>query len=696
MHYRMHTSPSGMRDLSLNVSYDSDTSDLLNDFYIPVLSKAVKYQRLAGFFSSSVLAVAARGLSSFIVNGGTMKLLVSARLQKTDVEAISKGYELKDVLSESIVNDLSTIEDELVKDHVKALAWMVRNGKLDIKVAVPLDTRGLPLDEGTIQQRGIFHQKIGILEDKNGDVLSFSGSVNESATAWTENIEEIKVFRSWIDGEMEHLKSDFQRFERYWYGNAKNMLVSDIPSAVQNKLIELAPDDITDIRLNLEYGKSAKKIKLRDYQQDCVAQWLKVGRGMVEMATGTGKTFVAIACIDQMQRRNEKLVVAISCPFIHLIEQWEKNLKVWNLQALKVFGGSNMWADKLMNTIHDVNNGYRKFAIIITTHDTFASDKFTDIISKIKAPTMLVADEVHGLGSSERRKGLLDAYKYRIGLSATPRRWFDDEGTEVIFEYFGDTIIEVTLKDAIPTFLTPYEYYPSFVDLTAEELQEYRNLTKRIARKYFTNKDNKEQKDKEIELLMIKRQRIIVNARNKMVEFERILDSLESISNCLVYCSPEQILEVQDILNRRGIVQHKFTAQEAMNERKEILESFESGTYQVLVAMKCLDEGVDVPATHTAIILASSTNSREFIQRRGRILRKHPGKEKATIYDIMVVPSLQPDPDPQLMELEGKIIRKELLRVMEFADCSGNPVETLNKIYPILKTYRIPIQEIKN
>lgn len=680
--------------LQLKASYDSIEDDIINNFYIPVLSKSISYRRLAGFFSSSALAVAARGISDFIANGGKMKLVAGAKLRKSDVEAIAKGLDPKTAISGFVIDDLNSIESEFVKDHVSALAWMVANKKLDIKVAVPVDEHGAVVDEQTVQERGIFHQKVGIFEDEDGNIISFSGSVNETAMGWLYNVEEFKVFRSWIDGEVEHLKSDFQKFERYWYSFSKNVVVLDVPTAIKDKLIEMAPDNFDVLRPKLESWKQRKEIKLRDYQERCVHNWIEHGgTGLVEMATGTGKTYAALASLKELQKKEDHLAVVIAVPFTHLVKQWIKNLHEWNYSGIEAFGSSNSWTDTLMNEVFDINGGISRLLIVVTTHSTFASKKFIEIMSQVKIPMLLIGDEVHGLGAEKTRNGLLNTYIYRIGLSATPRRWLDDEGTEILVNYFGDTVFEFSLKDAIPKYLVPYEYYPHFVELTPTELEEYREYTRKIAKQYFATKD-KELERTGLDLLMIQRQRIVVDAENKMTEFEQILDSIgESIHHCLVYCSPAQIDTVQDILNERGILQHKFTAKEDAVEREDILDRFSKGMeLRALVAMRCLDEGVDVPSTQMAIFLASSGNPKQFIQRRGRILRKFPYKQKAIIHDIIVVPSMSASIEPEMYEIERKILQRELRRFDEFAKASMNPDYTLNKVYPIQQRYKITLE----
>lgn len=677
-------------ELELKPDYDSESDDILNEFYIPVLSKSKRYYRLAGFFSSSALAVAAKGISGFIRNEGTMRLIAGARLQQADLDAIKEGKEnTEKVLSEIMLRDLQQIENEIIYHHVRALAWLVAKGYLDIKIAVVMDRYGQPVDYETALKRGIFHQKVGIFEDKDGNFISFSGSVNETATAWEDNIEEFKVFRSWMDGEVQHLTSDNMKFEKYWYGQTDRLKVYDVPTAVRDRLIDLAPDDIRTLKIE----HANERPKLRGYQNDAIGAWLaNSGRGIFEMATATGKTFTALGCLTELLKKDPKLVVVITCPFTHLIEQWKENLKIFGFNCIEAFADSSSWENRLANNVFDYNNGRIQTLVVVTTHDTFSSKKLMNILRPISGRILLIADEVHGLGSPERRKGLMSIYNFRLGLSATPTRWFDEEGTEIIMDFFKKVVFEFPLGKAIESgYLSRYEYYPYLVELTLSEFEEYQKLTKKIAAEYQRTKD-KARRSELLNLYCIIRQKIIVNASEKYKAFNQILDDLNDFSHCLIYCSPQQIEGVQDILNQHGIVQHKFTAEENPNERKELLASFAKGHYKALVAMKCLDEGVDVPSTRIAIIMASSTNPREFIQRRGRILRLSLGKDKATIYDIIVVPTISGSIDPEFYELEAKIMMNELRRYSEFARSAVNSGLAYAKIAPVASKYHVILE----
>jgi superfamily II DNA or RNA helicase len=286
----------------------------------------------------------------------------------------------------------------------------------------------------------------------------------------------------------------------------------------------------------------------------------------------------------------------------------------------------------------------------------------------------------------QRRNGLIDEYDFRLGLSATPKRWFDDEGTKRIFDYFGDVVFEFSLKSAIDAgFLTPYVYKPYFTFLTNDELDNYEAETKKISKAYYCSKDEVE-KNEMYTLLCIKRQKIIRNAVNKFEIFKEILADNRDLKHCLIYCSPQQIDQVQWILNDRNVIQHKFTESEGTHpeerfsgksERDNLIEQFSVGVFHALVSMKCLDEGVDVPPARIAIMLDNSGNPREYIQRRGRVLRRYPGKEYAVIYDIIVEPTIRQSMPEELRALERKMITKELSRYRDFANSAKNSEECL-------------------
>jgi superfamily II DNA or RNA helicase len=700
--------PETLKDVALRDTYDSDSDDTLGEFFIPVLGAATKYHRLAGFFSSSVLAVAARGMSRFIRNGGKMELLCCARLTKRDVEAISGAVvDPNRIISESSIRELSTLEDAFVRDHVAALAWMVANGRLEIKVALVLDENGVPLDSTAVDDEALFHQKVGILEDAEGNSLSFSGSDNESAKGWMRHVEEFKVFRAWEPAERHYYDSDVRKFEKFWKGAGERTLVLDIPEALRKKLIDLAPSDVSSLNLekwSARTRNNTRAVRLWPHQLEAVDKWVAHDkRGIFAMATGTGKTQAALECLRRTLTESSSLLTVLAMPYSHLLRQWESEYERSGIQVPSVVVDSSNqdWRNQVADRLLDLENGSLKSLIIFTTHDSLGAIPLQKLLGERKIPQikrLLIVDEVHGVGSQERRHGLLNSYDYRLGLSATPERYFDEEGSAVIAEFFGGEIYAFSLRQAIDTrnpatgesFLTPYIYRPRTTELTPTELQKYSQLTDHISRLYHPA-----QKDPELEKTLLRlyfnRQDILNNAASKLPALESILRELSPVQHCLIYCSPQQKVPIQRLLNRLGIAQHKFTLEEGVtpsekyggiSEREFLLQEFTRGTYQALVAMKCLDEGVDVPQAAIGILVSSTGNPREFIQRRGRLLRRFPGKDRAVIYDLIcVVPRDKAAGQGTYGEEESKIRRKETARYLEFARDATNSVDCLNLLY---------------
>lgn len=684
------------KDLNLQIKYDSDNSDILNEFYIPVLSNSSMYFRISGFFSSTSLAISARGIGEFIKNNGKMKLICSAILSEDDYKKMKEVYETpEDLLEEKFLVDLNNLSNIFIKSNLAALGFMLANGNLEIKIAIPNDCSGM------------LHSKIGIMVDSFGDMISFSGSDNETANGWIHNIEEFKVFKSWVDGQKEYFFEDLDNFYKYWNNDASKMNIVDLPEAINDELIKLAPNDSSDVCVYEDFesevaetvnSSSVKnEITLRDYQTEAINNWLLAEKkGIFEMATGTGKTFTGLGCMDKVKKeyilKGKPLLIVIAAPTSHLVDQWEKDVSKFNVDyIIKAYSSNSTWKTKISDLLLDLRIGEFNNLVILTTHSTLSKDYFHDYLSQINVDRLLIVDEVHGIGSKNQRLALNDAlYKYRLGLSATPERWNDEEGNYEIKSFFGDVVYKFTLSDALirinpetgKTFLTPYEYYPIFVELTDEEFAEYRYYSGLIAQLYIKLKksrgNNQAVFDKIEEYLYI-RQRILNVAENKYGALKDLIDDLncktDPLNDLIIYChNTNQLEKVNSILNSKSILRHKFTGEESISERLSLLDKFSSGSIQSLVAMKCLDEGVDVPSAKTAIIMASTSNPREYIQRRGRILRRNDNKDLAIIYDMVISFSKKQimSLDNQEKELEIKIMEKESKRYREFARDAEN------------------------
>lgn len=700
----------GLRGLELKQCYDSDEDDILDDFYIPALSVSNRYRRIAGFFSSSALAVAAQGIGAFIRRGGIMQILCSARLTEADLNAVRRGESsTQQVMEQSALRELNQLENEVIQDHVRALGWMVAQKRLQIKVALVRDEHGNVLPAESASEHLLFHQKVGILEDDVGDSISFSGSDNESAKGWTEHVEEFKVFRSWRPQEAGWFLPDLAKFQKFWENRGFRTEVYPVSEAVERRLIELAPRDIEELRLlSLARPRTLRRSVPRLFAHQLAAVeawWGNDRRGVLEMATGTGKTFTALECVKRVMRDESSLVTVVSCPYDHLVKQWSDDVDEYGITCQTIVADSSApgWKDRLANLLSDIRTGVSHKLIVLTTHTTLSSDDFASIIQRCNVPLMLVVDEVHGIGAPKRQTGLLDVYVFRLGLSATPKRYFDDEGTAAIFAYFGKTVYEFTLGQAIhtvnpatnKTFLTPYEYRPFFAHLDKDELEKYEAETRKIARTYYRATRDSERREL-FQLLCIKRQEIVKNANAKYKALESILDGLGGrLEHCLIYCSDQQIDTVLGVLRRRGVNYHAFTMSEGttpsseyggLSQREFLIQGLGDGTYQVLVAMKCLDEGVDIPTAEVGILLASSGNPKEFIQRRGRILRRPSPpttKEKAVLFDVIIAPARLGTGDVDFDSLEREIFRKELVRYREFADDATNSLACLNLLHEV-------------
>ncbi len=679
-----------LKELNPKPTYWSDVDDLLQDFYIPALSASIRYCRIAGFFSSNTLAIAARGLAPFIANHGEMFLITSIILSQDDKESIEEALKSTE---DKILKDISELEDKLKTNHVKMLCWMVKNNKLKIKVA--------------LIKEGILHQKIGILHDKNGDILSFSGSENETAHGWLYNDETFHVFTSWKEGDVEHLNGDLRQFQQLWDGKTKKSKIYPISEAFENKLIKLAPKDSKEfekLSLSIIEGLSKKKKttkkQVRDYQQQAIDAWENNGfKGIFEMATGTGKTFTSLNALKALEKHYSRMVVVIVVPYQHLVPQWRKEFCEffgYEYKLLEAHGYAKDWKKKVNEYLQEYALNTIDKLVIFSIYDTFSEKTFYSLVEKYLnngSNLALIADEVHFLGAPGFSHGMRSIYKFRLALSATPERWFDKEGSEGIREYFSKTIFRFGLKEAIPKYLVPYDYYPQLVYMNDEEFQKYTILAERISRvSSFAKKDESDRTNKYLLKLLIDRANIVVNNIDKKKRFEDIIIMLKSkdmVKHLLVYCSPQQIKWASEILDKHNIIYNKFTFEEALDKREKLLLYFAQGKYKALIAMKCLDQGLDIPSIRCAIILASSTNPMQYIQRRGRVLRKFPGKEKATIYDFVVIPSETAILTKNVLSIEQKIFKRELTRAREFYETASNKDEVLLALADLMNKYQV-------
>ena len=716
------------QELDIKKEYRSLLDSVAKDFYIPLLSQAVKYQRAVGFFSSSSLVEISKGISELAKNGGKIQLVASPYLSDEDVEAIKSGYAMRDqVVKEAIRREMTEGKTPFEKARLNLLANLISDNILDIKIAFTEDS----------DRMGMYHEKMGIITDAEGNRVAFAGSMNESATAMTLNYESIDVFCSW-KGEEDRVIAKENAFASIWNDTEPNIKIIDFPELKQEIIEkykrsvpdfeidkkEYAPDIDTVLHTDLgvysEYGpKFPEWFKLHDYQDEAITEWQKRNyRGIFDMATGTGKTYTGLGALTTLSKNiGHKLAAIIVCPYQHLVEQWVEDILKFNIDPIIGYSDSSQkdWPKRLKDAIRDQKLKVRgkEFFCFICTNATFSSDYVQTQLAKIKSDTLLMVDEAHNFGAPYLSCLLYDNYKYRLALSATLDRHNDEEGTAKLYDFFGEKCIEYTLDRAIEEKkLTKYKYYPIVVTLTEEELEAYDNLSYEIGKCIMKGKNGKMKLSSRGEKLALKRSRIVAGAKNKLTMLEEVIQPYIHDKHTLVYCGATKGLEqnqdrsdvesedirqidaVTDLLgNKLGMEVSQFTSKESVEEREVLKREFSAGdTLKVLIAIKCLDEGVNIPKIKTAFILASTTNPKEYIQRRGRVLRLAEGKEYAEIYDFITLP-YDTESVTSLTEAQVKrnstLVKNELRRAEEFSRIAVNMVESASLIDEIKYAYGI-------
>ena len=716
-----------LKDSCIKSEYRSLIDNVVQDFYVPLLKEAVTYRRAVGFFSSSSLVDISKGIAAIAKRRGKIQLVASPYLSDEDIEAIRNGYEKRNVIIENAL--LSQLSDENMDfysmERLNLLANLIAEGILDIRIAYTEDDRGI----------GMYHEKMGIIEDAEGNKVAFSGSMNESSTAMSINYETIDVFRSWGD-EFEANQAQLKEnaFVSIWNDTEPNIHVLEFPSISQAlidkykkkrssfDIDELQFFDVPIKRKNVS-GKRIgaripKDISLYEYQKEAIVSWAGENyRGIFDMATGTGKTLTGLGAVSKLSEDVcDELSVFILCPYQHLVEQWVEDIVKFNIKPIIGYSASPQkdWKKRLQKAIKDQK--FRKdksFFCFVTTNATFSSKFVQDIIEEIKTPILLMVDEAHNVGAKTYAKLLDDRFQYRLALSATLDRHRDEEGTAALYNFFGRKCIEYTLERAIrEDKLTPYKYYPIVVYLNEDELATYEYYTQEISKCIIKDKNGKTKLNSYGETLAIKRSRVVAAAAQKLDALRREIVPYKNKNNILVYCGAtnvinenadrsetdegdiRQITAVTRILgNEFDMSVAKFTADESMDERTQIKANFSKGErLQVVVAIKCLDEGMNIPGIRTAFILASTTNPKEYIQRRGRVLRKAPGKNFAEIYDFVTLPRPLDDVYSLTKEAASKdlaLVRNELERIKEFGRLAMNSMDSHNLIWNIEEAYHL-------
>lgn len=732
-------------DWAQDRDYKTGSEDEPIQFYIDALCNSKSFDLLLGYFSSSALNVLSLGFANFIYSGGKMRAIINNVLSEKDKKAIAKGQEretFSTVYDFNNIKELKQSLDEYGRHFFECFAWLIANERIEIKIIKPRDGKG------------ISHYKSGVFKD-NENAVSYKSSCNFTYYGFVENLEELECSLSWEgDSSERSVNKQIKYFENIFSGKSENvdyLNIEDVTTAIindfgdknihelliQEKELLSKRDKVfnnskiqNSIKSAIEQINDFDKIEKtpkfpypegpRPYQIEAYNKWVGNGKkGLFAMATGTGKTLTSLNCLLNQFRENNSYKAVILVPTIALVSQWKDECRKFNFNNVITVSSQEKWPQNI-SFLNSASNFIDVSFVIIVTYASFYRPNFQSHFQNLPEDTLLIADEAHNLGSNNISKVLPKIHLgQRIGLSATPDRKFDDTGNKSIEDFFNDEppfVFSYTMDQAMQMgWLCKYKYYPHIVKLTDQELAEYVKKSKQLI-KYFDNQTKRYKDCKEVEILLLERKRIIHKAHNKLDVFKRILEEEFSkrgnLQYTLVYV-PEGIEpnydDVDDFIEDQedislineytravsstdsSIMVKQYTS--STNNRNDVIKGFQNGKIDVLTSMKCLDEGVDVPRSELAIFCASTGNPRQFIQRRGRVLRNHPDKTFAVIHDLVVVPNID---DESTFEMEKNMIKKELERVVDFSNLAINKIDTYNELRPLLNHYNLNLYDTPN
>lgn len=673
-----------IKDINVPATINTPEHNPYDLAIIPLLKESTTYLRGVSYFYSEWVELAKDGLVEFVQNNGKMKLLTSIQIDEDELIAFKTGEEAKvnAILKEELVNKLRH-QTQINNNEwtLNYLSWMISENILEVRVSVHKKN-----------DMNIYHNKVAIFSDGQ-DAVCLHGSLNDSKNALG-NQEAINSFISWESRDNERIINHKKRFYDAWNGDVENYIVLELPEIIKIEFekIKNSSNPFAYIN-NINDGED----EIRDYQNEAIECIEKAGwNGILNMATGTGKTLTSLFALDKYKKSYPEAIVCIVVPQLHLLFQWSEIIdkRYKNKKIIHCAVSKKNWGSDLFRITSQFDS---KSIFVLTTYKTLIDNTFQNAFKRL-SKVIYIFDECHKLGSNEiKRKLSLNSNSNKIGLSATPNRWLDSDGDEFIKSTIGRTVYNFTLKDAIEKgFLVSYNYNIHLTELSVEENYEFNRLSQEIG-KYSAMKNNntlnsKSNNNENIEQKLRKlyndRADISKGAMNKFKNFFEVFEMNPEKKHSIVYVFDKQVHEmVDEIRSRYHLNVHGIIASTPIKERSKILKGFNEGEIDVLVAIQCLDEGVDIPSCKSVYILSSSTNPREFIQRRGRVLRLFKNKKIAEIYDFISIGSNNP---MITMEEKASVIKRELPRVSEFTSLSNNSksqIEIINYLIEIESLY---------
>ncbi len=641
-----HQQLQGLTELQLKISYSSDSGNLVKDFYVPCLSRSQLYRRAVGYFTSQGLALAAQGVAHLLKNGGKIRLVASPCLDEKDIEAIHTGYKQReDILKEVTSRTFEQIEDNITKDRLNALAWLISSHSMDIRLALRVDANGR-------LKRGIFHEKMGIFTDSHNNSVAFSGSPNETAGGLVENFESIDVFWAW-DDPFGRVAKKIERFERLWENATEGLEVINFTAATEELLSHYKkerPPSHDPLEIKLPISTVRKSVSLWHHQKKAVEQFLHHKRGILEMATGTGKTHASLSILNSLITKGAIQSVIVTCDGTDLLRQWSRELLSSLPNTEPRFRLLRHFAD-----YHD-----RDEFVLSPTESVLLCSRgslapvMKSLPQTIRESMLVVFDEVHGMGSDSHVQsldGLFDNVPYRLGLSATPERFYDQEGNLFIENNIGPIIFEFGLEDAIRKgILCQFDYYPIHWRPDDDDRNRLQTVYKKKSAREAAGNPMSEA---EIWTELARVYKISPVKAPLFVDFLR--KHPEILDRCIIFVAEKRYGEL--VFEHIHRITHEFHTYFDSDDRS-VLMDFASSKIQCLITCHRLSEGIDIRSVKSIVLLSSDKSPLETIQRIGRCLRTDPSNldKRAVVIDFIRLA------DPDSKDVTGDQAREEWLR----------------------------------
>lgn len=730
--------------------YSTGRKDLPWDFFHLALTNSTTLDLGLGYFSSACFHVLSIAFAQFISAGGRMRLYINQVLTEEDYRLLKgelSSVQEDDFLISSFYHLKKTFS---VRDEhfFRCLSYLIRQNKIEIKIVMP--------GEGSLA-----YEKIGIFGDGEGNRILFTGTMNMTACGLLKDRETVECVCSWkSEDNRERIVESEKDFQEIWEGKEASVVLCEAdrfcreiltayPDVEIDELLAEEKRIIKEIASSLNRPIAGMNRKMekkfphfplkypegpREYQKEAYRRWRENGKnGIFAMATGTGKTLTALNCAYEEYKLTISkedpegyYQILILVPTITLVEQWKEEVRQFDFSnIITVYSQNPNWKKEFVSLKNKLQRGRRESFVVISTYQSFTNEDFQRILLQLPPEgLLLIADEAHNIGSETVKKVFrtLPECK-RIGLSATPNRIYDEEGTLEIESFFQDSspyIYQFSLEKAIDEqFLMEYCYYPFLVFLNEEEMVKYVQYT-RLLMNYYDSTTGRFRNEVQAKKYLMLRKQVLHKAENKIDVLEKIVKEIilhqhRELKYCFVYVpegkentgdeglfyrdeAGEKI--IQKMLKKiRELVPatkcNVYTGDMDKQNRKVVLEGFEKGDIDVLLAMKCLDEGVDVPRAEIGIFASSSGNPRQFIQRRGRLLRRHPDKKFAYLYDMVVVPDFRsPHYSREFYSMERSLVRGELSRVAYFASLAINMNFALQNLRELTRFYQLSLSEL--